>query len=61
MFEFIKKAFIAAINFFSSKVLIENSLECISRSNQECKARSQLVELNNNESMFYPCSIYVNK
>ena len=38
-----------------------NSLECISMNNQECKARPKIIALNNNEPMFYPYSIKVNK
>ena len=38
-----------------------NSLECISMSNQECKERPKIVDVNNNEPVFYPYSIKVNK
>ena len=38
-----------------------NSLECISMSNQEIKARPKVIDVNNNESVFYPYSIKVNK
>ena len=38
-----------------------NSLECISVNNQECKARPKIIDVNNNEPVFYPCSIKVNK
>ena len=30
-------------------------------SNQECKARPKIINVNNNESVFYPYSIKVNK
>ena len=38
-----------------------NSLECISMSNQECKTRPKIIDVNNNELVFYPYSIKVNK
>ena len=30
-------------------------------SNQECKARTKIIDVNNNEYVFYPYSIKVNK
>ena len=47
--------------FFSSNVMNKNSLECISMNNQECKIRSETINVNTNEHMFYPCSITINK
>ena len=44
--------------FSSSNV---NSLECISMNNQECKARTKIIDVNNNKPVFYPYSIKVNK
>ena len=38
-----------------------NSLECISMNNQECKAKPKIINVNNNEPVFYPYSIKVNK
>ena len=38
-----------------------NSLECISMNNQECKARPKIIDVNNNEPVFYSYSIKVNK
>ena len=29
--------------------------------NQECKARPKIINVSNNEPVFYPCSIEVNK
>ena len=45
------------INFDLSNV---NSLECVSMNNQECKIRSEIINVNTNEPMFYPYSIKVN-
>ena len=61
MFGFIKKVFIAAVTFLIPNVLSVNSLECISMNNQECKARPKIIDINNNEPVFYPYSIKVNK
>ena len=61
MFGFIKKVFIAAVTFLIPNVLSVNSLECISMNNQECKGRPKIIDINNNEPVFYPYSIKVNK
>ena len=61
MFRFVKKIFFATMKFFSSNVLNVNSLECVTRNNQECKARSQIVDLNSDEPVFYHYRIKVNK
>ena len=46
------------INFNLSNV---NSLECVSMNNQECKTRSEIINVNTNEPMFYPYSIKIIK
>ena len=61
MFGFIKKCFFTAIIFFSYNVLNVNSLECVSVNNQKCKIRSEIINVNTNEPMFYPYSITINK
>ena len=38
-----------------------NPLECISINNQECKARPEIVNVNNGEPVFYPFSIKTSK
>ena len=38
-----------------------NALTCVSINNQECRAKPEVMEINNNEPLFYPCSIFVNK
>ena len=50
MFEFIKK------RFFTAGV---NCLKCVSMNNQECKIRTEIINLNSNEPMFYPYSIKI--
>ena len=38
-----------------------NSLECVSMNNQVCKIRTEIINLNTNEPMFYPYSIKINR
>ena len=38
-----------------------NCLECVSTNNQECKIRTKVIDINNNEPTFYPFNISVNK
>ena len=61
MFGFIKKVFFTVMTFFSFNVLNVNSIECVSMNNQECKIRSEIINVNTNEPMFYPYSIKINK
>ena len=61
MFGFIKKVFFTAMAFFSFSPSNVDSLECVSMSDQECKARPKIIDVNNNEPVFYPYSIKVNK
>ena len=38
-----------------------NSLECVSMNHQECKIRTERINLNTDEPMFYPYSIKINR
>ena len=38
-----------------------NALKCDSMNNQKCKIRSEIIDINSTESLFYPCSTEVNK
>ena len=58
---FIEKCFFTAITFFSHNTLNVNSLECVSMNNQESKIKSEIINVNTNEPMFYPYSITINK
>ena len=60
MFGFIKKVFIAAMTFFSFNILSVKSLECVSMKNQECKARTKIIDVNSNEPVLCPFNIKVN-
>ena len=46
--------------FFSSLACV-NSLECVSKKNQECKVRAEIVDVNSNGPIFYPFSVKVDK
>ena len=59
MFRFVKKLFFVGLTILSSFVSI-NALNCISMSNQECKTRPQVVNVNGNELVFFPFSIKTN-
>ena len=58
----IKKFFIAAVTFVGSDALISsNLLKCVSMSNQECRIRPTMVNINSNEPLFYLDSLLVTK
>ena len=59
MFGFIKKCFFTAMAFFD--LSNENSLECVSMNNQECKIKIKIISLNTDEPVFYPYSIKINR
>ena len=59
MFGLVKKVFVAVATLLNLPCV--NSLECVSISNQECKARPKIIDINNNEPVLYPYSIKVNK
>ena len=60
MFQFIKKVFFIGLTI-SSSFTNASSLSCISMINQECKTRSQLVNVNSNNPIFYPFSIKISQ
>ena len=60
MFKFIKEIFVSTMIFFNS-LSSQNPLECVSMNNQECKVRHETVNVNSNESLFYPFSIKASK
>ena len=53
--------FFTAMAFFISNVINVNSLECVSVNNQECQIRTEIINLNTNEPLFYPYSNKINK
>ena len=60
MFKFTKQIFISSLMFFGSLSNVI-PLECISMKTQECKVRPEFININNNNSIFYPFSIKINK
>ena len=62
MFEFIKKSIFVGLTTLSSvNPLSATLLKCVSGTNQECKVRSEIVNVNSDESVFYPFSIKTSK
>ena len=57
---FIKKCFFIG-SLFSSNLVSTTSLSCISMSNQACKARPEIININSNNPVFYPFSIKTSK
>ena len=49
------------MTFFSFNPLNINSLECVSMNNEKCNIKTKVIDMNNNEPVFYPFSIKVNK
>ena len=60
MFIFVKKVFCIESLFLSSLVGT-TSLSCISKKNQECKIRPEIINIDSNNLIFYPFSIKTNK
>ena len=59
MFGFMKKIFLTVLLFVN--LLSATSLSCISMNNHECKVRPEIINLNRDESVFYPFSIKTSK
>ena len=57
----LKQIFISAMMFFSCNLPSVNSLKCISMNNQQRKVRSEIVNINSDESAFYPFSVKTSK
>ena len=60
MFGFVKTVFFVRLTILSSLTSI-NLLSCISMNNQEGKTRLQFVNVNGDESVFFPFSIKTSK
>ena len=60
MFKFIKQIFISTVMFYGSLSSL-NTLESISMNNQKYKVRPEIVNVDSNESLFYPLSIKTSK
>ena len=60
IFRFVKKAFFIGLKVLSSFTSV-NSLSCISMNNEPCKARPEIINVNNTNPIFYPFSIKTSK
>ena len=60
MFGFIKRCFFTGLAFLSTLTSI-NLLSCISKNNQECKVRPQIININSKEFILFPFSVKTNK
>ena len=60
IFRFVKKVFFVGLTILSS-FKNASSLNCISMSNQECKTRLQVINVNSNNPIFYPFSVKTSK
>ena len=68
MFEFIKKVLftgltvLLSVNPLNATLLSTAPLKCVSiMTNQECKLRTQIVNVNSDEPVFHPFSIKTSK
>ena len=65
IFRFVKNVFLIGLTILSSfanaNSLNAIALSCISISNQECKTRPQVVNVNGDEPVFFPFSIQTSK
>ena len=52
MFGFIKKVFVVAVTFINFNLSNVNYLECLPMNNQECKIRTEIINVNTNEPVF---------
>ena len=60
IFRFVKKVFFIGLTILSD-FTNANSLSCISMNNQECKARPQIVNVNEGDPVFFPFNIKASK
>ena len=52
---------ISTMMFFGCILSNVNSLKCASISNQQCKIRTEICNINSDEPIFYPYSVKINK
>ena len=50
------------VNILKSEYILRvNILKCVSMSNQNCKIRSEIIDVNSKEPLFYPYSTKISK
>ena len=57
---YVKQVFLTGLTILSS-FTNASLLSCISMSNQECKARPEIVNVNSNNPIFYPFNVRTSK
>ena len=57
----LKNSFFTSTTFIIHNFVNANSLECFSSNDQKCEVRSEIINININEQVFYPYSIKINK
>ena len=57
MFRLIKRCFLACLAFLTGV----NSLNCVSMGNQKCKTRPKIVDVNEDDPVFFPFSVKTSK
>ena len=58
--DLLKKMFITVTGFTGSNANV-NPKKCVSISNQGCRVRSAIMNINSNEPLFYPYTVLLNK
>ena len=60
---FIESSSVCAIRSVGESLAssFEGRIKCVSLNNQPCHARSTLVDINSDETLFYPFTVNVNK
>ena len=58
---FVKRIFVSAMMFFGCNLSSVNPLECVSMNNPECKVRTEIINVNSNEPVFYHFRIKTSK
>ena len=61
MFKSVKQTLIQVMMFFGCNLSKVDPLKCISMNNRECKIRSEIVNVNSDEPVFYLFSIKTSK
>ena len=58
IFKLIKKVFFLGLTILSN---FANALDCVLMKSRECKVRSEIISIYNNNPMFYPFSVKINQ
>ena len=61
MLGFAKQIFVSTMKFSSCNLSNVNPSKCVSMINQECKVRTEIINVNSEEPLFYPYSVKISK